>query len=146
MKSGGLGPASGLRLSTIPTIRCTYEPFVALIKPFCGSPRILSARPQRFNTLPDVVFLDLGSLPWGPGSDKYWEGWRTTHVFFCLGLDTDTAGAPMALLAPPCPTGWMACSVSLSHCEAGSATSGHWTVVAWYPPLMPFSEPLPVVP
>ena len=123
---------------TISTIRCTYETFGALIKPFCGSPRVLSACPRRFNTLPDVVFSDLGSLPWGPGSGKYWEGWRTTHVFFCLGLDTDTVGAS--------PPGWMARSVSLSHCEAGGATSGHWTVVAWYPPLMPFSEPLPVVP
>jgi hypothetical protein len=33
----------------------------------------------------------------------------------------------------------------LPHCEAGSATLGRRTVVAWYPPLMPFSEPLPVV-
>ncbi len=119
---------------------------MALIKPFCGSPRVLSARPRRFNTLPDVVFLDLGSLPWGSGSDKYWEGWQTTHVFFCLGLDTDTAGASTALLAPPCPTGWTARSISLSHCEAGGATLGRWTVVVWYPPLIPFSEPLPVVP
>ena len=99
---------------TISTIRCTYETFVALIKPFCGSPQVLSARLRRFNTLPDVVFSDLGSLPWGPGSDKYWEGWRTTHVFFCLGLDTDTVGAS--------PPGWTARSVSLSHCEVGGAT------------------------
>jgi hypothetical protein len=135
--------ALGFRISTI---RCEYRPFVDLIAPFCGCPRLLTARPRRFNSLPDMVFLDLGALPWGPGSDKYWEGWRTTHVFFCLGVDTDFRGAPGVLTPPRCPQGWPSRSVTLSHCEAGGATSSRWTVVAWYPPLMPFSEPLPIVP
>ena len=117
-----------------------------LIRPFCGGARVLSARPRRFNSLPDVVFLDLGSLPWGTGSNKYWEGWRTTHVFFCSGEDTDAAGGARAAPPPPCPTGWSSRLVALSHREAGGATSGRWSVVAWYPPLIPFSEPLPVVP
>jgi hypothetical protein len=37
-------------------------------------------------------------------------------------------------------------SIALSHCDAGGATSGRWTVLVWYPPLLPFSEPLPVGP
>ena len=113
----------------ISTVRCDYTPFVDLIAPFCGGPRLLSAWPRRFNSIPDVVFLDLGLLPWGPGSDKYWEGWRTTHVFFCLGVDTDALGAQDALAAPVCPQGWPSRSVTLSHCEAGGATSSRWTVV-----------------
>ena len=133
----------GFRISTI---RCKYRPFVDLIALFCGFPRLLSARPRRFNSLPDVVFLDLGALPWGPGSDKYWEGWWTTHVFFCLGVDTDDIGAPGVLPPPQCPQGWSSRSVTLSHCEAGGATSSRWTAVAWYPPFMPFSEPLPIIP
>ena len=130
----------------IASIRSAFTPFVDLIRPFCGSARVLSAHPRRFNSLPDIVFLDLGSLPWGPGSDKYWEGWRTTHVFFCSGEDTDADDGVRAAPPPPCPTGWSSRSVALSHREAGGATSGRWSVVAWYPPLIPFSEPLPVVP
>ena len=130
----------------IATVRFAHKPFVNLIRPFCGYPRVLSARPRRFNSLPDVVLLDLGSLPWGPGSDKYWEGWRTTHVFFCSGEDTDVAKGRGALPPPECPLGWTSRTVALSHQEAGGATSSRWSVVAWYPPLMPFSEPLPVVP
>jgi hypothetical protein len=42
--------------------------------------------------------------------------------------------------------GWTSRSIALSHCGAGGATSGRWTVVVWYPPLLPFSEPLPVAP
>jgi hypothetical protein len=84
----------------IASIRSAFTPFVDLIRPFCGSARVLSAHPRRFNSLPDIVFLDLGSLPWGPGSDKYWEGWRTTHVFFCSGEDTD---ADDGVRAPPPP-------------------------------------------
>ena len=117
-----------------------------LIAPFCGCPWLLSARPRHFNSLPDVVFLDLGALPSGPGFDKYWEGWRTTHVFFCLGVDTDDIGTPGVLAPPQCPQGWSSWLVTISHCEAGGATSSRWKVVAWYPPLMLFSEPLPVVP
>lgn len=83
----------------IALIRSAFTPFVDLIRPFCGSARVLSAHPRRFNSLPDIVFLDLGSLPWGPGSDKYWEGWRTTHVFFCSGEDTDADDGVRA--APP---------------------------------------------
>jgi hypothetical protein len=90
-------------------------------------------------------FLDLGALPWGPGSSKYWEGWHTTHVFFCLGEDMDTAGPHKDLLLPRCPPGWSSWSVFPGHWEDGGATSGWWSVVVWYPPLMPFSEPLPAI-
>jgi hypothetical protein len=50
----------GFRVSTI---RCAYMPFVDLISPFCRSAWSLSPTLRRFNTLPDVVFLDLGMLP-----------------------------------------------------------------------------------
>ncbi len=82
---------------------------------FVGGACLLSSMPRRYNSLPNVVFLDLGALPWGPGSSKYWEGWRTTHVFFCLGEDVDTAGPHKDLLLPRCPPGWSSWSVSLGH-------------------------------
>ncbi len=93
-----------------------------------------------------LFFLDLGALSWGPGSSKYWEGWRTTHVFFCLGEDVGTVGPHKDFLLPRCPPGWFSWSALLGHWEAGRATSGRWSMVAWYPTLMPFSEPLPVIP
>ncbi len=87
--------ALGFRVTTI---RCAYPLFVDLIGSFCGGPWSLSPWPRQCNSLPDVVFLDLGALPWGPGSDKYWERWWTPHVFYCQGADNDLvktrAGAP----------------------------------------------------
>ena len=147
----GAGPnlwfaAAGALGFRVTTIRCAYPPFVDLIGLFCGGPWSLSPWPRQCNLLPDVVFLDLGALPWGPGSDKYWERWWTPHIFYCQGADNDLvktrAGAP----PPTCPTGWTLCSIALSHCVAGGATSGRWTMVVWYPPLLPFSEPLQVAP
>ncbi len=92
------------------------------------------------------MFLDLGALPWGPGSDKYCERWRTLHVFYCQGADDDLVGTRVGPLPPPCPPGWAWRSITLNHCNAGGATSGRWTVVVWYPPLLAFSEPLQAVP
>jgi hypothetical protein len=45
----------------------------------------------------------LGALPWGPGSDKYWEQWRTPHVFYCQGADDDLVGTRGGAPPPPCP-------------------------------------------
>ncbi len=92
------------------------------------------------------MFLDLGALPWGPGAKKYWEWWRTPHVFFCQGVDNNTVGTRAGPPTPLCPPEWALRSVTLSHCDAGGATSGRWTVVVWYIPLLPFSEPLLAVP
>jgi hypothetical protein len=89
----------------VSTIWCAFTPFVDLITPFCRGARSFSPTSRRFNKLPDVVFLDLGALPWGPGSSKYWEGWRTTHVFFCLGEDADASGPRTATSPPPVPAG-----------------------------------------
>ncbi len=146
----GAGPnlwfaAAGSLGFRVKTVRCGYTPFMDLIGPFCRSPQVLSPMATRCNMLPDIVFFDLASLLWGPGADKYWQHWRTTHVFFCLGTD-DNAASPLGWSsAPQCPPGWSTRLLPLSHCEAGGATSGRWTLVAWYPPLVTFSEPLPVV-
>ena len=43
------------------------------------------------------------------------------------------------------PPGWSARRVTLSHCSAGRATSGVWSLVAWYPPFFEVPTPLPVV-
>ncbi len=64
----GAGPnlwfaAAGSLGFKVTTVRCAYTPFLDLIGPFCGHPRVLSATPRRCNLLPDVVFSDLGSLP-----------------------------------------------------------------------------------
>jgi hypothetical protein len=111
-------------------ICCAYMPFVDLICPFCGGAYLLSSMLQHYKSLPDVVFLDLGALPWGPGSSKYWEGWRTTHVFFCLGEDADAAGPCKDVSPPWCPPGWSFRLVFLGHWEAGRATLGPWSVAA----------------
>ena len=44
------------------------------------------------------------------------------------------------------PSGWTACSVSLTHCEAGGATTGRWSLMAWYPPGHPAAKPAPIAP
>ncbi len=49
-------------------------------------------------------------------------------------------------LAPLQPPEWTACSVSLMHCKAGGATTGRWSLVAWYPPGYPAAKPAPITP
>ena len=41
---------------------------------------------------------------------------------------------------------WTACLVSLTHCEARGATTGCWSLVAWYPPGHPTAKPSPITP
>jgi hypothetical protein len=50
-----------------------------------------------------------------------------------------------SLLSARLPSGWSAQTVTLSHCSAGGATSGVWSLVAWYPPFFEGATPLPVV-
>jgi hypothetical protein len=147
----GAGPnlwfaAAGALGFRVTTVRCAFTPFVDLIGAFCGGPKSLPPCPRQCNSLPDVVFLDLGALPWGPGAKKYWERWRTPHVFFCQGADDNTVGTRAGPPSPSCPPEWALRSVTLSHCEAGGPTSGRWTVVVWYPPLLSLLEPLLAAP
>jgi hypothetical protein len=44
------------------------------------------------------------------------------------------------------PSGWTACSVSLTHCEAGGATTGCWSLVVWYPPRHLAAKLAPIAP
>jgi hypothetical protein len=128
----------------VASIRCPYLPFINLVKLFCPGVLILLAAPKMFTTLPDLVFLDAGSLPSGPGAHRYWEQWLTPHVFYTGGQDADSGqlirGGHTSLLPP----GWTAQSVSLLHCLAGGGTSGVWSLVAWCPPSFQGAVPLPV--
>ncbi len=49
-------------------------------------------------------------------------------------------------LLPPPPQGWVAKHVCLTHCKAGGATSGWWSVSVWYPPGYPNAKPIPIIP
>jgi hypothetical protein len=119
----------------VTSLRCQSPHFADLFSPFCPHAALLGATPRRCNTLPDVIFSDVLSLP---GGDRYyWEQWATPHVFFVSTGDTDLkewGGCIPFRSNPPLPSRWTACSVSLTHCEAGGATTSRWSLVAWYPP------------
>jgi hypothetical protein len=69
--------------------------------------------------------------------------------FFVLAGDTDLkewGGRGPFRSNPLLPSGWTACSVTLTHCEAGGGTTGRWTLVAWYPPGHKASKPAPISP
>jgi hypothetical protein len=116
----------------VSSLRCQSPHFAATILPFCPHATVLAATPWWCNTLPDVIFSDAISLPWGNRS--YWAHWATPHVFFVPVGDTDLeegGGRSPLRPAPLRPAGWTACSVSLTHCEAGGATTGRWSIVVW---------------
>ena len=129
----------------VTSIRCPYLPFVDLVRRFCPGVTALSAAPQRFDSLPEIVFLDAESLPSGPEAHRYWDRWLTTHVFYTGGQDADSGLGMGGVQSARLPPGWSAQTVTLSHCSAGGATSGVWSLVAWYPPLFEGATPLPVV-
>ena len=54
--------------------------FASLLRTFCPTASALSCTPRRYNRLPDLVFTNTLSLPWG--SPEYWISWLTPHVFF----------------------------------------------------------------
>jgi hypothetical protein len=69
------------------------------------------------------------------------------HLFYCLGANNSLAlpsdnGGGSLLWAPPPPWGWTAHSVCLPYSDTGGSTSGHWSFVVWYPPGLPWVEPL----
>jgi len=104
----------------VTSLRCQSPHFASMILPFCPCAAVLAATPRRCNTLPDVVFTDVLSLPWGDSS--YWSQWATPHVFFASTGDTDLEEWGGHIPLHPIqlqPSGWTACSVSLTHCEAG---------------------------
>jgi len=129
----------------VTSIRCPYLPFVDLVRRFCPGVLVLLAAPQRFDFLPELVLLDAESLPSGPAAHRYWDRWLTQHVFYTGGQDADSGlgmGIVHYALLPP---GWTAPTVTLSHCSAGGATSGVFSLVAWYPPFFEGAAPLPMV-
>jgi hypothetical protein len=128
----------------VTTLRYPDPIFVGHLTVFCAGAKSLNPPPGRFRQprqLPTVVFSDLASLPLVP---EYWEAWTTTHVFYCFRADKDCSpSSSEARGAPPLPPrGWSACSVSLAHSATGGSTSGKWTFVVWYPPGLPWVEPL----
>jgi hypothetical protein len=132
---------------TVTLIRCPYLPFVDLVRRFCPGVSVLSAAPQRFDSLPELVLLDAESLPSGPEAHRYWDRWLTTHVFYTGGHDADSGLGMGGVQSARLPSGWSAQTVTLSHshCSAVGATSGVWSLVAWYPPFFEGATPLPVV-
>ena len=77
---------------TISSVRLPPRPFVDLILDVCPHVSVLSVLPRRCNTLPDVVFLDLLSIPPVERlSGSYWRAWTTPHVFFFWAGDTDSS-------------------------------------------------------
>ena len=136
--------ALGFRVTLL---RCQSPHFADMISPFFPQAALLATTPRRCNTLPDVIFSDVLSLPWG--DRYYWEHWATPHVFFVSAGDTDLeewGGRIPFRSNPHLPSGWTACSVSLTHCEAGGATTGRWSLVAWYPPGHTAATPAPIAP
>ena len=135
----------------IASLRFPDGPFVDLCGAVCPGASIVAATPRRCNRLPDVVFLDLLSLPSVARlATAYWRAWAVPHVFFVWGGDTDS-GAPggrgrLAQVAPQPPPGWTVRDVGLTHCEAGGATSGSWRLMVWYPPSREAPSPAPLDP
>ena len=130
----------------VTSLRCQSPLFASMILPFCPRAMVLAATPRHCNTLPDVVFTDVLSLPLGDRS--YWSQWATPHVFFASMGDSNLEewGGHIPLRPTQLqPSGWTACSVSLTHCEAGGATTVRWSLVAWYPPGHPAAKPAPIV-
>jgi hypothetical protein len=73
----------------------------------------------------------------------------TPHVFFVSAGNSDADAWDFPSLSRPPPTppqGWAAKHVCLTHCEAGGATSGRWSVSVWYPPGCPNATPIPIIP
>ena len=124
--------------------------FVCHLAGFCEGVKSLTPPPGRLrqpHQLPDVVFSDLAGLPLGPDLANYWDAWSMTHVLYCLGVDDSISSSSIAQgVVPLPPQGWTARSVRLAHSDTGGSTSGRWSFVVWYPPGLPWVEPLMWVP
>ena len=78
----------------VASIRCPDPHFVRHIQGLGMPVKSLASLPRclrRPHQLPDVVFLDVASIPLGPEATKYWEMWTTTHLFYYLGSDDSVA-------------------------------------------------------
>jgi hypothetical protein len=141
-------PALGFRILSI---RFPAGPFVDLCGFFCPGALALATTPRRCNRLPNVVFLDLLSLPSVSRlTTSYWRAWEVPHIFFVSGGNLDL-GAPagrgrFAQVAPLPPPGWTVRDIGLSHCEAGGGTLGSCRLVVWYQPAQSTPSPSPLVP
>ena len=123
--------AKALRF-TISSIRCPDPCFVGHIRGLGVQVKSLVSLSRRLcwpSCLPDVVFSDVASIPFGPEAVEYWSTWTTPHLFYCLGSDNsvasgDKAHHPLGNTALRPPPGWAARSVCLGHHETGGETSG----------------------
>ena len=135
----------------VASIRFPEGPFDRLFASVCPKAAILVAVLRRCNTLPNVVFLDLLSLPLVSClCNSYWRAWVAPHVFFLWAGDMDLV-APggrgrLAQVAPQPPRGWSSREVTLTHCEAGGGTSGRWQIIVRYPPERAAPSPAPLNP
>ena len=108
------------------SIRFPNGPFVELCGIVCPEALILATTPRRCNRLPDVIFLDLLSLPSVSRlATTYWRAWEVPHVFYVWGGNSDS-GAPggggwLAQVAPMPPPGWRVRDIGLSHCRYDDA-------------------------
>ena len=134
----------------VSSIWCPDPLFVGHIQGLGVQVKSLASLPRRLcrpHCLPDVVFLDVASIPLGPDSVEYWGMWMTPHLFYCLCSDNSVAlgGSVHHLLGntgiTP-PPGWAVRSVHLAHHETGGATSGRWKFTVWYPPHTRCVEPI----
>ena len=134
----------------VSSIWCPDPLFVGHIQGLGVQVKSLASLPRRLcqpHCLPDVVFLDVASIPLGPDSVEYWGMWMTPHLFYCLCSDNSVAlgGSVHHLLGntgiTP-PPGWAVRSVHLAHHETGGATSGRWKFTVWYPPHARCVEPI----
>jgi hypothetical protein len=134
------------------TLACFLDgPFVGLLGAICPDVSILATTPHRCNRLPNIIFLDLLLLLLVSRlKTSYWRLWAVPHVFFLWARDTDL-NAPrskgqLVQVAPQPPGGWALHALTLTHCEAGGATSGWWQLVGWFPPNLLAPNPVPVEP
>ncbi len=69
-------------------------------------------------------------------------------VFVLAGDSNANAWDFPSLSCPPPtpPQGWVAKHMCLTHCKAGGATSGRWSVSVWYPPGCLNATLIPIIP
>ncbi len=140
--------ALGFNISTI----CCLNPLmVCQVASLCMGVKSLAPLPGRLQCpprLPDVVFLDLASLPLGSDSTEYWWVWQMLHIFYCLGVNdsvltgvvSNSLGAGLAVAVPTPLPGWTARLVCLAHYETGGPPQATGPTLCGIPPGFPWVE------